>query len=93
MEVFSDTKQVKIQYNTPYIRQLPTTLTIKETKGEAFEEKEIRPTYKDAYVEELEYFYDVVNQGKSPKTTPEDFKEDLKLFKMIVERLLETSKS
>ncbi|MBS4179001.1 Gfo/Idh/MocA family protein [Lederbergia citrea] len=91
LEVFGETKQVKIQYNTPYIRQLPTTLSIKETVGEAFEEREIRPTFKDAYVEELEYFYDVVTQGKTPKTTPEDFKEDLKLFNMIVEKLLETS--
>jgi len=90
LEVFSDTKQVKIQYNTPYIRQLPTTLSIKETVGEAFEERELRPTFKDAYVAELEYFYDVVTQGKTPKTTPEDFKEDLKLFNMIVEKMLET---
>ena len=91
LEVFSDTKQIKIQYDTPYIRQLPTTLSIKETIGDAFEEKIIRPTFKDAYTEELEYFYDVVTQGKTPKTTPEDFKEDLKLFKMIVDKLIENT--
>ena len=39
LEVFSDTKQIKIQYNTPYIRQLPTTLSIKETIGEAYRRK------------------------------------------------------
>lgn len=92
LEVFSDTKQVKIQYNTPYIRQLPTMLSVKETIGEAFKETEYRPTFKDAYVEELEYFYDVAKEGKTPKTTPEDFKEDLKLFKMIVDKLLESYK-
>ena len=91
LEVFSDTKQFKIQYDTPYIRQLPTTITIKETIGNAYHEKVIRPTFKDAYTEELEYFYDVVTQGKTPKTTPEDFKEDLKLFNMIIEKLIESS--
>ncbi|WP_233711028.1 Gfo/Idh/MocA family protein [Lederbergia citrisecunda] len=90
LEVYSDTKQIKIQYNTPYIRQLPTTLSIKETVGEELEEKIIRPTFKDAYTEELEYLYDVVIHGKTPKTTPEDFKEDLKLFKMIVDELVKT---
>ncbi len=91
LEVFSDTKQIKIQYNTPYIRQLPTTLSIKETIGDSLEEKVIRPTFKDPYTEELEYLYDVVTQGKTPKTTPEDFKEDLKLFNMIIEKLMESA--
>ncbi|WP_233713267.1 Gfo/Idh/MocA family protein [Lederbergia citri] len=90
LEVFSDAKQIKIQYNTPYIRQLPTTLSIKETIGEELEERTIRPTFKDAYTEELEYLYDVIAKGKTPKTTPEDFKEDLKLFKMIVDELVKT---
>src|SRR5690606_6455667 len=88
--VFSDTKQIKIQYNTPYIPQLPTTLSNKETIGEELEEKTIRPTFIDAYTVELEYLYDVVTQGKTPKTTPEDFKEDLNLFKMIVNELVKT---
>ena len=51
----------------------------------------IRPTFKDPYTEEMEYLYDVVTQGKTPKTTPEDFKEDLKLFNMIIEKLLESA--
>lgn len=92
LEVFSDTKQIKIQYNTPYLRQLPTTLSIKETVGEGFEEQETRPTFADAYTRELEYFHHAIINGETPKTTPEDFKEDLKLFQMIIEKMKETSK-
>jgi hypothetical protein len=77
-----------VQYNTPYIRHLPTTLTIGETKNEQFTESVIRPTFKDPYTVELEYFYDVVTRGLTPKTSPEDYKEDLALFKMIIEALL-----
>jgi hypothetical protein len=47
-----------------------------------------RPTYKDAYVVELEAFHEAVTTGTAPKTTPEDFKQDLKLFKMICDELL-----
>jgi predicted dehydrogenase len=87
MEVFGQTKQLKVQYNTPYIRHLPTTLTICETKDDEFKESVIRPTFKDPYTVELEYFYDVVTKELPPKTSPEDYKEDLALFKMIIEAL------
>ncbi|QGQ95216.1 gfo/Idh/MocA family oxidoreductase [Paenibacillus psychroresistens] len=88
IELFGKSKQMKIQYGTPYIKSLPITLHITETVGEAFEESVVRANYKDAYVVELETFYDVATKGIAPKTTPEDFKEDLVLFKMICDALL-----
>ncbi|NOU71386.1 gfo/Idh/MocA family oxidoreductase [Paenibacillus sp. LMG 31458] len=87
IEVYGENKSVLIQYDTPYIRQLPTTLHISETIGDSFEESTIRPTYKDAYVYELEYFYEVVTKGLQPKTTPEDYLQDLVIFKMIMEAI------
>lgn len=87
IEVFSTSKQLKVQYNTPYIRHLPTTLAVGETIGEAYQESVVRPTFEDAYTHEIKYLYDVVTQGLKPKTTPEDFKEDLKIFKMIIEAM------
>ncbi|KQX48663.1 hypothetical protein [Paenibacillus sp. Root444D2] len=77
----------KNQYDTPYIRQLPTTLHISETIGDSLDKSTVRPTYKDAYVYELEYFYEVVTQGKPPKTTPEDYLEDLLIFEMIMKAI------
>jgi predicted dehydrogenase len=47
----------------------------------------IRPTFKDPYTHELEHFYDVVVGQATPKTTPEDFVEDLRLFGKIVQAL------
>lgn len=87
IEVYGEHKSIKVQYDTPYIRHLPTTLTVNETSGEAYSESVTRPTFKDPYTHELEYFHDVVAQGCKPKTTPEDFKEDLALFKMIIDAL------
>ncbi|WP_246042159.1 Gfo/Idh/MocA family protein [Cohnella pontilimi] len=91
IEVFGQTKTLMVQYDTPYIRHLPTTLSVKETIGEAYHETVKRPTLKDPYTVELEHFYDVVTQGVKPKTTPEDYKDDLVLFKMITDALLQNA--
>jgi predicted dehydrogenase len=88
IEVFGQTKSLLVKYDTPYIRHLPTTLEVKETIGEAYHESVKRPTLKDAYTVELEYFYDMVTKGLTPKTTPEDYKNDLVIFKMISDALL-----
>ena len=89
IEVYGPTRSIRIQYDTPYIRHLPTTLTIRETIGDAFAERTLRPTYKDPYTHELEVFHEVVTTGVTPKTTPEDFADDLRLFRLIVDRLRE----
>ncbi|GFZ96474.1 hypothetical protein GCM10008018_48570 [Paenibacillus marchantiophytorum] len=81
--MYGENKSVLIQYDTP----LPTTLHISETKGDTFDLSTVRPTYKDAYVYELEYFHEVVSQGRPPKTTPEDYLQDLIIFKMIMEAI------
>jgi predicted dehydrogenase len=85
--VYGDTKSVRVEYDTPYIRHLPTTLAVSETVGEAYTETVERPTYTDPYTRELEYFHEVVTTGGQPKTTPEDYKQDLQIFRMIIDSL------
>ncbi|MFC3803229.1 Gfo/Idh/MocA family protein [Cohnella sp. GCM10012308] len=85
IEVFGEQRSILVQYDTPYLRQLPTTLRLRDTIGDALQETVIRPTYKDAYTCELEYFYEVVANGLSPKTTPEDYVQDLAIIKMIMD--------
>lgn len=87
IEIFGQNKQLKVQYDNPYIRHLPTNLLVSESKDGDFKQSVYRPTFKDPYTHELEYFYDVVTKGCVPKTTPEDFKEDLKLFSKIIQAM------
>ena len=89
IEVYGATKSVRVQYDTPYIPHLPTTLVTHETVGDAYHETITRPTFKDPYTHELEYFHEVVTGDRAPKTTPEDFREDLRLIRMIVDALRE----
>lgn len=87
LEVYGVTKSIRVQYDSPYIRHLPTTLVIHETRGDSYEQRVVRPTFKDPYTHELEFFHDVVTRGIAPKTTPEDFTQDLRLMRMIVDAL------
>ena len=87
IEVYGITKSVRVQYDSPYIRHLPTTLVINETVGDAYQQRVERPTFKDPYTHEIEYFHDVVTTGVSPKTSPEDFMDDLRLMRLIVDAL------
>ncbi|MBB6669542.1 Gfo/Idh/MocA family protein [Cohnella nanjingensis] len=87
IEVYATHKSVKVQYDTPYIRHLPTKLIIHETEGERYKESVIRPTFTDPYTLELTSFYDDITRDLAPKTTAADFKQDLTLFKMIIDAL------
>jgi predicted dehydrogenase len=87
LEVYGPTTSILVQYDTPFIRHLPTTLVVRETAGDAFTERVVRPTFADPYTEELKTFYRVVTEGVAPKTTPEDSIEDLRLFRRIVDVL------
>jgi len=90
IEVFSPTTSVRIQYDTPYIRHLPTTLYVTETNGDRFTESVSRATYVDPYTHELLHFHDVVTGKAAPKTTPEDSRDDLRLFGMIINAIRNT---
>jgi predicted dehydrogenase len=87
IEVYGQTSSIRIQYDTPYIRHLPTTLVVHETAGEAYTERVVRPTFTDPYTHELLAFHEVVTDGAAPKTTPEDSMEDLRLFRQIIDAM------
>ena len=87
IEVYGETSSLRIEYDTPYIRHLPTRLFIEETKGEQYTETVVRPTYADPYTRELEYFHDALVNGTGIKTSAEDFTNDLQLFGWIIDAL------
>ena len=88
IEVFGETGSLRVQYDTPYVRHFPTTLVSDRTVGDSYERSVLRPHLKDPYTYELECFHDVVTNGGTPKTTPEDYVQDMELFVEII-RVLE----
>jgi predicted dehydrogenase len=87
LEVYGETKSVRVEYDTPYIKSLPIKLIVNETVDGAFKETVIRPTYKDPYTIEIEALYEAITGDGEIKTTPEDYKNDLVIFKMIIDAL------
>jgi predicted dehydrogenase len=84
IEVYGEQGSMRVQYDTPYVRHLPTTLVTERTVGDAYERSVLRPHLKDPYTHELEYFHQVVTEGGTPKTTPEDYVADMELFIELV---------
>jgi predicted dehydrogenase len=84
LEVYGEKAELRVQYDTPYIRHLPTTLVLKETVGDGYRESVLRPHLKDPYTRELEAFHAAVTEGGPVKTTPEDYVEDMELFVDII---------
>lgn len=81
--VYSAKKTVSVQYDTPYIKGLPVTMHVQENVDGVYKESVIRKTYEDPYTLELKELYAMVMDGKAVKTTAEDAKKDLEIFRML----------
>jgi predicted dehydrogenase len=84
IEVYGESAKLKVRYDTPYVRHFPTTLIVEETIGDSYGRSVVRPHLKDPYTYELEHFHHVITTGGTPKTTPEDYIEDMELFQEII---------
>ncbi|KAK2061074.1 oxidoreductase family protein [Colletotrichum caudatum] len=86
IEIYSPDKIVRVNFDTPYVKGLPVTMTIRELIGEdGFQERTVRKTYQDPYTNEFLDFYDCVVNGRNPKTSTTDARNDIELFKMILQ--------
>jgi predicted dehydrogenase len=87
LEVYGESASFRLQYDTPYIRHLPTVLHLEETVGDEYRRTAVRTHLKDPYTCELEAFAACITDGVPVKTTPEDYVQDMELFVEIVRRL------
>jgi predicted dehydrogenase len=81
LEVYGSQKVVRIQYDTPYVRNLPIRLFVTEDNGQSgVNNLNSHSAWGDPFVAEWKAFYDNVTENKTPKTGPADFVHDLELF-------------
>ncbi|KAI1088322.1 hypothetical protein F5B19DRAFT_432297 [Rostrohypoxylon terebratum] len=86
IEVYSSDKIVRIEFDSPYVKGLPTLMIVRENiDGSGFQERKIRKTYEDAYTLEFKELYRCVVEGASPKTSAADARSDIELFRMILQ--------
>ncbi len=87
VEIMGEYKSLKLCYDTPYIRNLPTSLEIQEST-ENYNKKTIKgPFYSDPFKEELLHFYDVITKNTAMKTPLSDATLDIRLAEQVAEKL------
>ncbi|KAL4968902.1 Gfo/Idh/MocA family oxidoreductase [Aspergillus stella-maris] len=89
IEIYGQDKIVRIDYDTPYVKGLPTTMTVRERttgpRGEGcYQERHVRTTYEDSYTVEFREWYEIIMNHKEPKTTIEDARQDVDLMRMLM---------
>ncbi|KAK3698999.1 hypothetical protein LTR37_016690 [Vermiconidia calcicola] len=90
IEIYTSEKTVRVDYNTPYVRGLPTTVTIRELvtgpHGEqGYQERTVRTTYEDSYTVEFKRWHESMATGVASKTNIADAKQDVDLIKMLMQ--------
>ena len=85
LEVYGLERIVRVQYDTPYVRNLPIRLFVNEANGKGgVVERVEHPVWGDAFVSEWQAFYENVAEKRMPKTSPADFRQDLELFRDMI---------
>ncbi|KAF9462294.1 NAD-P-binding protein [Collybia nuda] len=88
LEVYGDGKRVRVDYDTPYVKGLPITLTIGENDAQGhYTEKVIRPTYEDCYTIQYRALYDAILKNGPVKCTPEDAIKELRTIGLIMDAI------
>lgn len=86
LTVSGENQIVHVQYDTPYVRNLPIRLTVTESNGQGgVIERSVHPTWGDAFVAEWQALYTNITENLTPKTSPADFRQDLELFAEMIE--------
>lgn len=84
VEVFGVTSTVRVDYDTPYVRNLPITLTLTEAEGSHTANVKQSTTWGDPFVSEWQAFYDNATGHQTPKSSAADAREDLLLFRDMI---------
>ncbi|KAJ2918566.1 hypothetical protein MD484_g1906, partial [Candolleomyces efflorescens] len=88
LEVYGDGKRVRVDYDTPYVKGLPITLTVAESDASgAYVERVIRPTYEDCYTLQYQALHDAIFGNGQVKCTPEDAAQELRTIGLVMDAI------
>lgn len=85
LEVYGGEQVIRVQYDTPYVRNLPIQLLVTEANGKGgLSRRSIHPSWGDPFVEEWKAFHAAVVDGRDSKCSPEDSRKDFELFDQMI---------
>ena len=83
IEVYQGNRKLSLNYDSPYIKNLPTTLTVSELENGQAKITQYGPDYRDMFENELRVFYDCIINGEEPVCNVNDAIKDVKLYEDI----------
>lgn len=85
LEVYGEERVLRVQYDTPYVRNIPIRLFVTESNGAGgLTERSEHTAWGDPFASEWKAFYENVTGQKEPKTSPADFRCDLEIFRDMI---------
>jgi predicted dehydrogenase len=85
LEVFGASRVVRVQYDTPYVRNLPIRVTITDaTEDGGVAIQATHPQWGDAFAAQWLAFHDSVVRREQPAASAADFRRDLELFTQMI---------
>lgn len=85
LEVYGEERVLRVQYDTPYVRNLPIRLSITGSNGNGGVVERIEhPVWGDPFVNEWQAFYDNIVNHTEPRTSAADARQDLLLFQEMI---------
>ena len=88
LEVYGGARVVRVDYDTPFVRNLPITLSITASRdGVKMTESVTQPGWGDAFTEEWRAFHHSLVSGEPAKASPQDFREDLLLYREMIQHM------
>ncbi|MFV0431055.1 MAG: Gfo/Idh/MocA family protein [Alphaproteobacteria bacterium] len=87
VQVMGEYKDMKLCYDTPYIRNLPTKLILQNSSEDSNEHIIKGPYYDDPFQKELLHFYDVIVHHTPIQTPIKDAVLDIQLAEKILDKL------
>jgi predicted dehydrogenase len=86
IEVFGSTRALRVDYDTPYVRNLPVRLSVLDANGRGgVVERRVHPEWGDPFVHEWLAFHDHVMERSQPGASADDFRHDLELFVQMID--------
>lgn len=88
IEIFGDHKTVKVTIDTPFVKGLATTMQVQTALPDgSYQNSIIRNSYEDPYTLQFKEVHEFVVNGKAPKTSPVDAKNDVQINGMILKAI------
>lgn len=88
IEVYQGNRLIRIKYDTPYLRYLPSTCEVIDSTKQDTKTTLYGPDYHDPFKNELIHFYECIVNDKQPKSDFADALLDIMLFEKMAKMVV-----